>query len=439
MDIHVVKSGDTLYSIALQHGVPMSQLILDNQLPEPDRLVVGQAIVIQYPEQTYTVQAGDTLFSIAATHQTTVRQLLRDNPALGGGDRIFPGQVLILSYRQTREGTLSVNGYAYPHIDRGLLQRTLPFLSDLTPFTYRFTNQGALIQLDDQYMIDAAQYMGVRPVFHLSNLDDTEGAFSQDLAHIALTDQQVQTRLIHEVLGTLHSLGYQGVDVDFENVAAQDAQAYAQFISRLREALSPHNIPVLVALTAKTSRDQPGSLYEGHDYRLLAQAADYVLLMTYEWGYSYGPPMAIAPIRNVRQVIEYALTEMKAEQIFLGIPNYGYDWLLPYQQGRRAPSISNQGAVQLAIRHYAAIRYDQEAQSPWFRYVDGSGQEHEVWFEDARSIKAKLALAQEYGLYGVGYWNLMRPFPQNWTVLNSLYHIREELSSGTGFFSSSAV
>ena len=85
MDIHVVKSGDTLYSIALQHGVPMSQLILDNQLPEPDRLVVGQAIVIQYPEQTYTVQAGDTLFSIAAAHQTTVRQLLRDNPALGGG------------------------------------------------------------------------------------------------------------------------------------------------------------------------------------------------------------------------------------------------------------------------------------------------------------------------------------------------------------------
>ena len=216
MDIHVVKSGDTLYSIALQHGVPMSQLILDNQLPEPDRLVVGQAIVIQYPEQTYTVQAGDTLFSIAAAHQTTVRQLLRDNPALGGGDRIFPGQVLILSYRQTREGTLSVNGYAYPHIDRGLLQRTLPFLSDLTPFTYRFTNQGALIQLDDQYMIDAAQYMGVRPVFHLSNLDDTEGAFSQDLAHIALTDQQVQTRLIHEILGTLHSLGYQGLDVDFE-------------------------------------------------------------------------------------------------------------------------------------------------------------------------------------------------------------------------------
>ena len=134
--------------------------------------------------------------------------------------------------------------------------------------------------------------------------------------------------------------------------------------------------------------------------------------------------MAVSPLPNVRTVLDYAVTEIPPEKIFLGLSNYGYDWLLPYQQGRRAPSISNQEAVQLAIRHYAAIRYDQEAQSPWFRYVDGSGQEHEVWFEDARSIKAKLALAQEYGLYGVGYWNLMRPFPQNWRVLNALYRIR---------------
>ena len=114
---------------------------------------------------------------------------------------------------------------------------------------------------------------------------------------------------------------------------------------------------------------------------------------------------------------------MKAEQIFLGIPNYGYDWLLPYQQGRRAPSISNQEAVQLAIRHYAAIRYDQEAQSPWFRYVDGSGQEHEVWFEDARSIQAKLRLALQYGIGGVAYWNLLRPFSQNWALLSQKIRI----------------
>ena len=191
----------------------------------------------------------------------------------------------------------------------------------------------------------------------------------------------------------------------------------------MRALLFPLGLPVIVALAPKTSADQRGDLYEGHNYALLSQAADFVLLMTYEWGYTYGPPMAVAPLPNVRRVVEYALTEMPAGQIYLGIPNYGYDWTLPYRQGSRAQSISNQYAVELAARYGAAIRFDERAQSPWFRYADESGREHEVWFEDARSIRAKLALTQEYGLYGVGYWNLMRPFPQNWRVLNSLYQI----------------
>ena len=269
--------------------------------------------------------------------------------------------------------------------------------------------------------------MGVRPLLHLSTLTES-GNFSNELAHIALTDQAVQSRLIAQLLDTVRRKGYQGIDVDFEFVYPEDAQTYPQFIQRLRSVLAPLGLPVMVALVPKVYAAQPGRLYEGHSYGLLAQAADFVLLMTYEWGYTYGPPMAVAPIRNVRQVVDYALTEMPPEKIYLGIPNYGYDWVLPFRQGSRATSISNQQAVELAARYRSAIRFDENAQSPWFRYMDESGQEHEVWFEDARSIRAKLALAAEYGLYGVGYWNLMRPFPQNWAVLNALYDIREELA-----------
>ena len=69
------------------------------------------------------------------------------------------------------------------------------------------------------------------------------------------------------------------------------------------------------------------------------------------------------------------------------------------------------------------IQFDTSAQSPWFRYTDENGRSHEVWFEDARSIQAKLALISEYGLSGAGYWNMMRPFPQNWQVLDSMYQI----------------
>ena len=285
MDIHVVRPGETLYSIALQYGVPMSQLIGDNQMPNPSRLVVGQTLVVQYPAQTHTVQDGETLYTIASMYGLTVRQLLRNNPVLRGENRITPGQALVISYRQQKEGTLSVNGYAYPFIDKGLLQRTLPYLSDLTPFTYGFTATGALVPLQDQALLDAARQMGVRPLLHLSTLTE-EGGFSNELAHIALTDQAVQTRLISELLRTISQKGYRGLDVDFEYVYGEDAAAYAQFVARLRSALAPQGLPVIVALAPKTYADQPGRLYEGHNYRLLSQAADFVLLMTYEWGIS---------------------------------------------------------------------------------------------------------------------------------------------------------
>lgn len=161
MDIHVVQPGDTLYELAYQYGVSMSRLIQDNQLPDPSQLDRGATLVIQYPRSHLYRPSGDTLFSIARNAGIPLRQLLRNNPDLEGGDRIYPGQELVLSYQQEQQGTLSVTGYAYPNIAPALLQRTLPFLSSLAPFTYRPTVRGDLIPLADDAIVAAAQVMGV--------------------------------------------------------------------------------------------------------------------------------------------------------------------------------------------------------------------------------------------------------------------------------------
>lgn len=425
MEIHVVREGETLYSVARSYGVPVSLLMTDNGITDPERLVVGEALVIQFPQQVYIVRPGDTLFSIARSSGLTLRQLYRNNPILGGEPVIWPGQTLVLSYAGEKEGTLSVNGYAYPFVDKDLLQATVPYLTFLTPFTYGITAQGTLVDLDDRVLIAMAKDGGAAPLMHLSTLTE-DGGFSNELAHLVLTDSRVQNELIANIERTLRERGYMGLDVDFEFVFAEDAQAYANFIQNLSSRLGPQGYPVVAALAPKVSADQPGLLYEGHDYRRIGEAADKVLLMTYEWGYTYGPPMAVAPLPNVRRVVEYALTELPAEKIWLGVPNYGYDWPLPFVKGEsKATSISNQYAVVLAQRYGVHIQYDTYAQSPFFRYMDENGIEHEVWFEDARSIRAKLALVPEYNLDGVGYWNLMRPFPQNWRILNALYDIRE--------------
>lgn len=429
MEIHVVRPGDTLASIAEEYGVPLSLLRSDNQLPDPGRLVTGQTIVVRQPVLTYTVQPGDTFFAIAASSGLSPRELLRLNPILRGEYTVFAGQTLVLEDDVDRDGSILVTGYAYPFVDKGLLQRELPYLSGMIPFTYGIRPDGGLVELDDTALIAAAQQMGVTPVMHLSTLTE-EGRFDNQLAALVLNDPQVQDALIENILFNMEQRGYEVLDVDFEFVLPQDAQPYADFIGRLRETLVPYGWPVIVALAPKTSADQRGLLYEGHNYRLLGEAADAVLLMTYEWGYTYGPPMAVAPLPNVRRVVEYALTEIPPEKILLGIPNYGYDWTLPFVQGEsRATSISNQYAVTLAADNGVDISYDSQAQAPFFRYRDDMGREHEVWFEDARSIRAKLSLISRYGLRGAGYWNLMRPFPQNWLVLNSMFYLEDDMSS----------
>ena len=220
--------------------------------------------------------------------------------------------------------------------------------------------------------------------------------------------------------------GYRGLDVDFEYLEGHQAAAYAAFIEALRQRLDPLGWPVTVALAPKSGAGQKGLLYEGHDYAALGRAADSVLLMTYEWGYTAGPPMAVAPLPQVRRVLDYALTEIPPEKIFLGVPTYGYDWPLPFRQGiTRAPSLSPQQALALARRYGAEIQYDETAQAPWFRYTAENGTVHEVWFEDARSSLAKFRLAADNRLQGVGMWSLMRDAPQTYLVLHGAFGIEK--------------
>ena len=124
-----------------------------------------------------------------------------------------------------------------------------------------------------------------------------DGMFSPELAHIILSDPAIQEKLAANVMEVIRARSYQGLDVDFESIYAEDAQSYVSFISRLRELAAPMGIPVLVAVAPKSYANQPGLLYEGMDYAGLGRAADLIFLMTYEWGYSYGPPMACGTCR----------------------------------------------------------------------------------------------------------------------------------------------
>ena len=421
MQIYVVKPGDTLYSIGRALSLAPGFLARYNGLREPYRLAVGQSLLVLYPEQTVTVRAGDALSSIAASSGTDVLSLFRMNPNLSGSDQLYPGQVLVTQLEQSRTRSAVVGGYAEPYVQESVLRGILPFAGALMPFTYGFTPEGALMPMDDERLLALAGEYGVRPFLHLSTLT-AAGTFSAAQAAVVLRSEALQLTLAEAVLQKMQEKGYMGLDVDFEYLGRELAEAYAQFLSRLHGLLAPYGLPLIAALAPKTSADQPGTLYEGYDYAAVASACDAVLLMTYEWGYTYGPPMAVAPVGAVRRVVEFALTQMDAAKILLGFPNYAYDWTLPFTAGAtRAQSIGNEAAPLLAAQYGAEIQFDTQSQTPYFTYLDEAGQPHEVWFEDARSAQAKFDLLSEYGLLGLGYWNFIRPFTAGFSLQNYLF------------------
>lgn len=422
MQIYVVKPGDSLYSIAKMFGISLHMIMETNGLERPNDLVVGQAILILTPEITHTIRPGETIEYIAAQHNKSVNQIYRNNPYLNARPSLVAGDELVISYTDKPTTQISVNGFLYPNINHELLTNTLPFLTYISPFTYSFSFDGNLTPLRDEFILRRAYEYGVRPLMTLSSIDD-DGRFSPELSDSLLNNVEMQQKLMGQVLNTLQTRQYSGVVVDFERILPQNRDIYTNFIRNIHKFLNDNGYILYVAVAPKISAEQLGALYTAHDYEGLGEASDGVIIMTYEWGYIYSQPMAVAPIQKVEKVVQYAVSAIPESKIFLGMPNYGYDWTLPFdEKTSRARVIGNEEAIQIAITQNAAISFDEESQSPYFRYYVNN-KEHEVWFQDARSSNAKFDLVKKYNLAGVSYWTIMKKSHPEWQLLNATFQI----------------
>ena len=423
MIFHEVKSGETLSSIAREYATTVTSLILYNGIPNPDELAVGQCIVIVYPEKVHTVRKGESLYSLALLYGVSVNKLLRNNPQFSGSNPIlYPGERVIIKLQDDIIGNFETGGYTYTDTPMQLIDSSMPYMNFLMPFTYGFDASGNITYLNDEAFISAAKKYGRKAFLHLSTLMP-DGYFSDEAASIVLPDKLLRMKLTDNVLAEIIRKGYDGLDIDFEFLGEKNAENYALFIGEARRKLNSYGYEVFAALAPKTSDDQKGVLYEGHLYREIGEAADAVLLMTYEWGYTAGPPLPVSPVQSVRRVLDYAVTRIPPEKIFMGMSNYGYDWSLPYVRGEsRAKSLSTDEALLLAARNGAEIKYDLYSPAPYFNYTKDNIV-HEVWFEDARSIGTRLILVAEYGFRGCLYWNLSRINVQNLLMLNLLCEI----------------
>lgn len=428
MQIHVVQQGETLFQIAQTYGVTENDLITSNEIPNPNQLVKGQTIVIPIWGSYHWVQPGETIYSISQQYGMSMNQLIELN-------QITNPEAIPVGFRlyipQQNRPVVDVAAYIDPLItgDESVqaVNRTAEHLTFLNIFQYAINLDGTLTPVEnDQALINAAYEHRTAPLMVISNFE--EGTFTNELATEFLNNEELQDQILDEAIEIMQEKGYLGIDFDIEYVGGQNREAYNRFLQKARNRLKEYNFFLSTALAPKISGEQQGVLYEGHDYAAHGQIADFIFFMTYEWGWSGGPPMAVSPLNEVRKVMDYAISVVPRDKIMMGIPLYGYDWTLPYVEGGPfARSISPQQAIMLAVQHNVSIQYDTTSQAPFFYYTDSQGRQHVVWFEDARSIQAKFNLVKELGIRGFFYWVLGREFPQNWLLVRDNFVVRKRV------------
>jgi spore germination protein len=425
MLIHIVQPGETIVSIAEQYGVNTERLILENGLPYPYNLAIGQTIVITYPEVVYTIQEGDTLLSIAESFNVSIMDILRNNPYLSDREYIYPGETIVITYETDKIRMMATSGYAYPFINRDVLRKTLPFLTYLTVFNYQVTAEGDFIDIDDKEIIQMAKDYGVAPMMFASTLSALEIG-SIEVAYKLVNDPEVQERATNNVLRILKEKGYYGINIYIQYLNLENKSKLENYITKLAERLHAEGYRIILSFTPRTILEPDRIRFEEIDYSVLADAVDGILFFEYGGGYNLGAPGSVAPINLLESLMDFAVSMVPADKIFLGIPTTGYDWELPYVPGvTKANAVTTNAAQQIAADHGVPILFHPIAQAPYFYYISENQMEHIVWFKDARSFSALSALVPEYGLQGLSIWNIMNFNNQLWLIINVNYEIEK--------------
>jgi len=272
----------------------------------------------------------------------------------------------------------------------------------LAPAWFHSDAEGMLYGNDSPAVTQFAKAHGIKVVPIVTN-----GEFQSGVAHALVTDGNRQTQLLDSLQWLVNTYGYDGVNVDFENLAPADRSLFSALMSNVYARLHSLGKLVTLALPSKTS-DTFSGFSGGFDYAGLAPNIDLALLMTYDQHFSGGPAGPIADVAWVNDVVSYAKSLIPPGKILLGLPFFGYNWAIG-QSGARAMTYND--VVSTVFANGARIQMNEAAQSPYFTY---SGRI--VWFENSTSLRAKMNLVIQHSLAGWGGWRLGQEDPNFWAL-----------------------
>lgn len=287
-------------------------------------------------------------------------------------------------------------------------------LTSIFIFEYHSTKQGNLIKVKENGAIKQAWKKGITPYATLTNISDK--GFDPNLLHNLISNKILRKKLISNIYTLLDRNDLKGINLDLETVKPDDRIYLNQFIRELSTKLHRSKMELLIAMPPKDADNIP-SYYNAYDYKTIGKYVDKMFIMAYNWHWSGSPSGPIAPIQNVRNSLKYAVIVVPRSKLLLGIPQYAYDWPITGEI-RTGSAISTQIYIRKMKAKSTMIEMHQHQR------FDIIGTQHEVWFEDPRSLLAKFHLVKEFKLAGLGCWHIGITMPQTEEILLNEFWIQ---------------
>ncbi len=302
------------------------------------------------------------------------------------------------------------------------LQANIDHLDIVSPYFYHLTPSGQIKAFDQPETTRFVQDRNVKVVPIIQN----ESRWDEFTVTIGTPEKQ--QAIVDRIVEMVEDKGYDGIQIDFEAINATDADLLTAFMKLISAEMRSRSLIISQAVIARLS-DTPSVWGGAYDYEELAKYNDFIVVMAYDFTPAgASEPGPVAPLPWVRQVLSYTTSQVDPSKVFLGVPFYGYDWDL--EESPPATSFGYDGAIDRLAMPGATGGFSAESGSPWIRYIDEEGHEHEAWYENSESLELKLQAALDYEVAGFGAWRLGTDDPDNWRVISNLETPASPVSGG---------
>ena len=275
-------------------------------------------------------------------------------------------------------------------------------------FWYELGGDGQIVGgVKSKAALDKARELGLRVVPSIVNR-----GFSREAVLAAIGTPDARQAHIDAILGLVRTNGYDGIDIDYESLSAEDRETFTHFIEELAAALHAEGKLLSIAVHAKTDDAGTWSGPAAQDWPRLGAAVDAFKIMTYDYHYGTSEAGPIAPNTWINEVLAYAATVVPPAKTYAGIHFYGYEWV-----GSSGTGIEWREAVKTA-RQQAVTPQRDESGEAWFTYDDGR---FTVYYADAENLRVKLAAisAAHPDIAGIAIWRLGGEDPENWEAIRA--------------------